>query len=114
MKVVALIYLMLIFTSCQTIVIPRETREYVNSSVEKLSCYNEFARRVPDKEGVIELTLSASSNGSIESAEVIRNSIGDRVMENCVVSEVLKWKLPNTENIESEKLSIRIVFDQST
>jgi TonB family protein len=72
------------------------------------ACYDPESWRNPSLSGKVTLQLSVKGDGSVDGARVAQSTLGNSVVESCMVKDVTRWRFP-AANGESN-LTVPFVF----
>lgn len=77
-------------------------KEIINAVVKRhqseiRACYDSALQRNPGTRGKIVVAFDIQPDGIVSSASTKESSVGDRVLENCILSRIRSWRFPTPE-----------------
>jgi TonB family protein len=77
------------------------------------NCYEKVLQRSPNKSGKMKVKFVVASNGRVQSARVLSNSVRDASMGACVTRVIKKWKFPRPRGGQKVDIKYPFVFNPS-
>jgi TonB family protein len=59
-----------------------------------LTCYSKELRNNPEAQGLVLTKIDINQTGKVDAVSVLQSDLGDMTFENCIVSEIRRWKFP--------------------
>ncbi len=78
------------------------SKEIINAVVKRhqseiRACYDSALQRNPGTRGKIVTAFDIQPNGIVSMANVKESSVGDKALENCILSRIRSWRFPTPE-----------------
>jgi TonB family protein len=70
-------------------------KKYIRKQLAKIRwCYQKAFQRNPDLEGKLTVSFVISPTGSVMKSKVVKSTLGDKELENCIERKIMTWRFP--------------------